>query len=97
MRFDIFDGSRNVGSVVWEGPGQVRFDVSERDDREFLTRYFGAEVTYLSTGFESEGEGLSTRRRDWSPWEFQRACKGLHRAGGYQVVATPVGPIEAER
>ncbi len=91
MRFDIYDGARSVGTVLWEGPGQVRLEVDDRRDREFLSEYFTTEVTYLTAGFDEDGDGTHSRRRDWSPWEFQRACRSLP---GYQMVAQPAGPVE---
>lgn len=94
MRFDLFDGKRNVGSVVWEGPGQVRFEVGMPSEHRFLTEYFSGEVTYLSGGFDEDGDEFQTRRKDWSPWEFERAARALRRVRNYEVVARPVGPIE---
>ncbi|MGH2740635.1 MAG: hypothetical protein ACRDH6_09170 [Actinomycetota bacterium] len=95
MRFEFFDGKRRVGSAVWEGPGQIRLEVGIPEESRFLTDYFAGEVTYLSAGFD-DGDEFQIRRRDWSPWEFERSCKALARVRNYRVQATPVGPIEEE-
>jgi hypothetical protein len=94
MRFEFYDGRRRVGSAVWEGPGQVRLEVGVPEESKYFDEYFGTEVTYLSGGFDDDGDEFQIRRRDWSPWEFERACRALARSRSYRAVASPVGPIE---
>lgn len=95
MRFEFHDNSRVVGAAQWEGPGQVSFDVPDPADERFLSEYFAGEAVYLSSVFEADGEPLAVRRRDWTPWEFEKACRALARARGYRVVRTPSGAVEA--
>lgn len=97
MRFELFEGPRRVGSVTWEGPGQIRLEIPGDEDREFLARYFAGEAVYLSAGVDDDGDGFQIRRRDWSPWEFERACMGLAQARSVQAVPRPVGPVEEPR
>lgn len=94
MRFELFNGPTSVGSVTWEGPGQIRLDVGGEADRRFLAEYFAGETVYLSAGVDDDGDGLAVRRRDWTPWEFERACHSLDQARSLRAVARPVGPVE---
>lgn len=98
MRYEFERGGSTLASVLWEGPGQVRFDVADPADRPQFDRYFGAEVTYVTPGFDFGGEmgegGLASRRRDWTPWEFERACRNLAHKLGCTVRRVEVGPVE---
>lgn len=95
MRFEFFDGMRSIGSVVWEGPGQIRIEVQESKARKRLTEYFAGESVYLTGTFEGEGDdGFHVRRRDWTPWEFRRACLEAASVHSYTAIARPVGPVE---
>jgi len=96
MRYEFHDNGTMVGVAQWEGPGQVAFDVPDPGQREYLARYFAGEVTYLANPFEEDREeAFQIRRRDWTPWEFERACMALGRMYGYRVDRTPSGPVEA--
>ena len=95
MRFEFHENGTYVGSAQWEGPGQVRLTVADADERDFLTHYFSGEMTYLATPFEDDEDAFQIRRRDWTPWEFERACNALGRARGYRVQQTPSEPVEA--
>ena len=84
MRYEFERGGRRVASVLWEGPAQVTIDVTDPADRPQFDRFFGSEVTYLSAGFDFGGAGdeMTSHRRDWTPWEFERSCRNLaHRLG----------------
>jgi hypothetical protein len=95
MRFEFHDNSHAVGSAQWEGPGQVTFDVADRTARERLERYFATEADYFGTAFDEDEEAFQSRRRDWTPWEFERACRALGHAMGYRVEQTPSQAVEA--
>ena len=94
MRYEFSRNGHHVGSAQWEGPGQVRLAVAERDDEAFLREYFAAEMTYLATPFEADEDAFQIRRRDWTPWEFERACRALARTRGYRVERTANEPVE---
>jgi len=93
MRFEFTQDGAPVGAAQWEGPGQVTLDVRDPADRRRLAEYFAAETTYLATGFGQE-EAFQIRRRDWTPWEFERACLALAHRMGYRVERTPSGRVE---
>ena len=95
MRFEFHSDGTKVGSAQWEGPGQVRLTVDDATERAYLTDYFTGEMAYLSSPFEDDEDALQVRRRDWTPWEFERACLALARTRGYRVHMTPSEPVEA--
>ena len=96
MRFEFFEDMESLGSVAWMGPGQVRLDLRDPGRRDEMGRYFAGETVYLTAGFDQigDGDGVVPRRRDWTPWEFSKACADLARSHRYTVLARPVGPIE---
>ena len=89
MRYEFHRNGTTVGSAQWEGPGQVHFDV-EAEARETFRRYFQAEEVYLS----GSDDGMDVRRRDWTPWEFERACRAFATKMGYRAERTPNAPVE---
>jgi hypothetical protein len=91
MRYEFEKDGSTVASVLWEGPGQVSVETGDPSTRETVERYLSSEVTYLS-GFA--GEELQSRRRDWTPWEFERACRNLARRLGAAVQRVETGPVE---
>ncbi len=93
MRFEFTKDGKSVGAAQWEGPGQVSLHVDEPAARRQLAEYFAAETTYLATGFGQEEE-FQIRRRDWTPWEFERACTALAHRMGYQVLRTASEDVE---
>jgi hypothetical protein len=98
MRFEIERDERRVASVTWEGPGQVAVLVDDPADRPRVDRFFGEEVVYLSAddsfgGGMGEG-GLAARRRDWTPWEFERQVQALARQFGATARRVATGPVE---
>jgi hypothetical protein len=98
MRYEFERSGHTVASVLWEGPAQVEIDVSDPADRAQFDRFFGAEVVYMDAGFDFGGgmseSGLTTRRRDWTPWEFERACRNLAHKLGCTVKRVETGPVE---
>ena len=38
---------------------------------------------------------LQSRRRDWTPWEFERACRNLSHRLSATVKRVETGPVEA--
>lgn len=98
MRYEFERGGRTVASVLWEGPGQVTKDVADAADRPQFDRFFGEEVAYLDAGFDFGGgmdeAGMTTRRRDWTPWEFERATRNLAHRLGCTVRRVETGPVE---
>jgi hypothetical protein len=95
MRFEFHDNGHTVGSAQWEGPGQVMFDVPDAKAKARLEQYFATEATYLATPFDEDEDAFQSRRRDWTPWEFERACHALGHAMGYRVEQTPSQAVEA--
>jgi hypothetical protein len=97
MRYEFDRGGHTVASVLWEGPAQVTIDVTDPADRPQFDRFFGSEVVYLSAGLDFGGaeEGLTTHRRDWTPWEFERSCRNLAHRLGCTVRRVQTGPVEA--
>ena len=91
MRYEFEKDGATVASVLWEGPGQVSVETDDPSTRAAVDRYLSSEVTYL-TGFG--GEDLQSRRRDWTPWEFERACRNLARRLGATVKRVQTGPVE---
>ena len=98
MRYEFERDGHTVATVLWEGPGQVTVEVADPSERRQFDRFFGEEVVYLDAGFDFGGgmaeEGLTTRRRDWTPWEFERACRNLARRLGATVKRVQTGPVE---
>jgi hypothetical protein len=98
MRYEFERGEHRVASVLWEGPGQVTVEVSDPADRAQFDRFFGEEVVYLSAGMDFGGGmgegGLASRRRDWSPWEFERQVRNLAHKLGATVRRVATGPVE---
>jgi hypothetical protein len=98
MRYEFERGGRTVASVLWEGPGQVTVDVAEAADRPQFDRFFGEEVAYVDAGWDFGGGlddgGMTTRRRDWTPWEFERAVRNLAHRMGCTVRRVETGPVE---
>ena len=95
MRFEFHDKDGRVGTAQWEGPGQVRLTVDDPAERDYLTTYFAGEMHYMATPFDEDEDALQVRRRDWTPWEFERACLALTSARGYRVHMTPSEAVEA--
>jgi hypothetical protein len=98
MRYEFERGDHKVASVLWEGPAQVTFDVADEADRPQFERFFGAEVVYMDAGFDFGGgmseEGMTSRRRDWTPWEFERQVRNLAHKLGCTVKRVETGPVE---
>jgi hypothetical protein len=93
MRFEFTKDGAAVGAAQWEGPGQVTLHVADPAERRQLAEYFAAETTYLSTGFGQEEE-FQIRRRDWTPWEFERSCLALAHRMGFEVTRTAAEEVE---
>ena len=55
-------------------------------------------VVYLGGGFdvgeEEMPDVLQMRRRDWTPWEFERACRNLAHRLQAQVKRVETGPVD---
>jgi len=98
MRYEFERGDHLVASVLWEGPAQVTFDVADPAERPQFERFFGAEVVYMDAGFDFGGgmseEGMTSRRRDWTPWEFERQVRNLAHKLGCTVRRVETGPVE---
>ncbi|HEY7283459.1 MAG TPA: hypothetical protein VID47_17915 [Actinomycetota bacterium] len=93
MRFEFSRNGAPVGAAQWEGPGQVTLHVADPATRRQLAEYYAAETTYLSTGF-GQDEEFQIRRRDWTPWEFERASLALAHRMGYEVERTANEDVE---
>jgi hypothetical protein len=91
MRYEFEKDGRTVARVLWEGPAQVSVEADDPSTKATVDRYLASEVTYMS-GFG--GESMQSRRRDWTPWEFERACQNLARSLGTTVKRVETGPVE---
>jgi hypothetical protein len=98
MRYEFERDGTVVASVLWEGPGQVAVETADASTRGVVDRYLASEVVYLGAGFDvgedQEDEVLRMRRRDWTPWEFERACRNLAHRLQAQVHRVETGPVE---
>jgi hypothetical protein len=100
MRYEFERDGATVASVLWEGPGQVVVEASESALRSQFDRFFSSEVMYLGGDVgaaaqdEAPGDVLQSRRRDWNPWEFERACRNLAHRLGCSIRRVETGPVE---
>ena len=98
MRYEFERDGTTVASVLWEGPGQVVVDATDASTRATVERYLSSEVVYLGGGFgfgdDEPGSVLESRRRDWTPWEFERACRNLAHRLSATVKRVETGPVE---
>lgn len=102
MRYEFERDGNVIASVLWEGPGQVQVEAADPALRPELERWFASEITYMEGGFgfgpeeavEQEDDVLQTRRRDWTPWEFERACRNIAHRWSCTVRRIPTGPVE---
>jgi len=98
MRYEFDRNGTVVASVLWEGPGQVTVETTDSSTRAVVDRYLSSEVVYLGSGFDSAEEQtddvLQLRRRDWTPWEFERACRNLAHRLQATVRRVETGPVE---
>jgi hypothetical protein len=98
MRYEFDRNGTVVASVLWEGPGQVTVQTPDASTRAVVDRYLSSEVVYLGSGFDSAEERsddvLQLRRRDWTPWEFERACRNLAHRLQATVRRVETGPVE---
>lgn len=60
-----------VGTVEWQGPGRVSFDMADPSQREWFERYFNAEESVM--GGAGEREGMTLEKRNESEAAFNRA------------------------
>ena len=100
MRFEFERDGRRVASVVWEGPGQAVVEADDKVLRRDFDRFFSSEVTYLGgvggrpDDADLASDVLQSRRRDWNPWEFERACRTFAYRHGWSVRRVETGPVE---
>ena len=98
MRYEFDRNGTVVASVLWEGPGQVTVQTADTSTRSVVDRYLSSEVVYMGGGFgldeEQAADVLQLRRRDWTPWEFERACRNLAHRLQATVRRVETGPVE---
>ena len=87
MRYEFRKEDQMVGAAQWEGPGQVAYDLQDASAKPAFDRFFAREEVYLGSGHD--GEEFQVRRRDWTPWEFERACMAFARREGYRTRRVP--------
>ena len=96
MRYEFERDGTVVASVLWEGPGQVRSRrPTPRRARSSTGTCRRRSCTWAagSTSDEAQvADVLQMRRRDWTPWEFERACRepGPPPAGDASAAWRPV-------
>jgi hypothetical protein len=99
MRYEFERDGTVVASVLWEGPGQVTVQTADAATRTTVDRYLSSEVVYMGGGWDmsdvDQPDLLETRRRDWTPWEFERACRNLAHRLQANVRRVETGPVEA--
>jgi hypothetical protein len=94
MRYE-FEGEKGaVGAAQWEGPGQVSLQLQDETARTAFNRFFEREEVYLGSGYGDAESGFQVRRRDWTPWEFERACRTFARRQGYRARRVPNAAVE---
>ena len=78
--------------------GQVTVQTADSSTRAVVDRYLSSEVVYMGGGFgldeDQSGDVLQLRRRDWTPWEFERACRNLAHRLQATVRRVETGPVE---
>ena len=55
MRFEIEARDQKLGTVEWQGPGQVDLDMQSEADKAFFERYFHTEQSYMAAAGNHEG------------------------------------------
>jgi len=67
----------SLGAVLRDEEYTV--ETADSSTRAVVDRYLSSEVVYMGGGFgldeDQSGDVLQLRRRDWTPWEFERACR----------------------
>ena len=98
MRYEFERDGTVVASVLWEGPAQVEVEAVDPSTRATVDRYLSSEVVYLGGGFDLDesqvADVLQMRRRDWTPWEFERACRNLAHRLQATVRRVETGPVD---
>jgi hypothetical protein len=94
MRYEFQRDGTTVGAAQWEGPGQVALELQDDTAKPAFSRFFEREEVYLDSGYGDSEDGFQTRRRDWTPWEFERACRSFARQNGYRALRVPNGAVE---
>ena len=101
MRYEFERDGTVVASVLWEGPGQVAVETADQSTRAVVDRYLSSEVVYLGAGWdvgeENVEDALQLRRRDWTPWECERACRNLAHRLQANVRRVETGPVEERK
>ena len=92
MRYEFTRDGAAVGAAQWEGPGQVALLLTDERARPAFDRFFEREEFYLGSGHD--GEDFQVRRRDWTPWEFERACRSFAKQQGYRAERVPNAAVE---
>lgn len=95
MRYEFSRDGASVGAAQWEGPGQVALDLEDEANRPAFSRFFEREEVYLGSGHD--GESFQVRRRDWTPWEFEQACRSFAKQHGFQAARTPNAAVDERR
>ncbi|MFN2543621.1 MAG: hypothetical protein ABR600_03480 [Actinomycetota bacterium] len=94
MRYQFESERGPVGAAQWEGPGQVSLDLEDATAKREFDRFFAREEVYLGSGYGDGEAGFQVRRRDWTPWEFERACRLFARSNGYRARRVPNAAVE---
>jgi hypothetical protein len=101
MRYEFERDGTVVASVLWEGPAQVSVETADAATRATVDRYLSSEVVYMGGEWDmsdvDQPDLLQTRRRDWTPWEFERACRNLGHRLQAHVRRVETGPVEERR
>jgi hypothetical protein len=81
VRYEIENGDY-VGTVEWQGPGQVTFEMPDGPQKEWFQRYFDTEDSVM--GGAGEPQGMTHEKRNESEAAFNRAAWELS-AYSYKV------------
>ena len=97
MRYEFERDGTVVASVLWEGPGQVQVETADRHEgarRPLPLLRGGLPGRRVRRRRRGRHEMLQSRRRDWTPWEFERACRNLAHRLQANVRRVQTGPVE---
>ena len=82
MKFEIETQDHKLGTVEWQGPGQVQVDLQSEADKAFFERYLQTEQSYMAAA--GNHEGMTYERPADSEQAFNHAMYQLS-AYAYKV------------
>lgn len=74
MKYEIENGDY-LGTVEWQGPGKVDFDIPDDEQRQWLEDFFSQPDSVMAPA--GDHDGMTYERRDESEAAFNRAAYQL--------------------